>query len=443
MLASRWYELLRDSVTQVPKLEEKDLSRYATLKEYKIPPLKELLSEQALFNAGLSSVEPKVMILEELAALRWGANKRKAPPPTTEASKRLKTMEEIQKKATAPSPCQLGVIFVSLIRSSPLELDSPSILQADFVPTGPDSLGESIEWKQSSKVDKESKDKQQKRLITSLIRMGHYAAVVINQIMEVEKEMVALQSKYEKAEASNTEAKAKFAKARAEVVAAKSKAEVAETEVNHLMKALEEAEALKAKVAEAGKEAVAAFRASKEFSLEKINFGQEDYIVGRDICRQRVAMHFSELDLSFLDREYDGGVGGDLTGDKARLEVQASSVEKMPAEELLEHLPKALPLKDRLIKVEEDLLQAEGNVIEAQRKLWEMEKNRKKASFEIKSLTKQVERIDKEYVAEKINWDKEHRKWDEERSNLLKSIADKKWELASVSTVIKEELRKK
>ena len=49
----------KGSVKQVPKLEEEDLNCFAILKKYKIPPLKKLLSEQALFNASLSSTKPK------------------------------------------------------------------------------------------------------------------------------------------------------------------------------------------------------------------------------------------------------------------------------------------------------------------------------------------------------------------------------------------------
>ena len=55
-----------------------------------------------------------------------------------------------------------------------------------------------------------------------------------------------------------------------------------------------------------------------------------------------------------------------------------------------------------------------------------MEKDREKASFEITSLTEEVERINKKYIMKKDNWVKEHRKWMKEKGDLLKSIADKK-----------------
>ncbi|KAG1331661.1 hypothetical protein COCNU_02G016290 [Cocos nucifera] len=291
-------------------------------------------------------------------------------------------MEEIQKKALAPSSSQLEVISVSPIRSLPPELDVPSILQVDSIPIGPDSSGEAVEWNQSlvamsgngffdkwrtahhsfkrmlydsslQKVEKESKTKQHKWLITSLIQTRHYAAVVINQITDIEKELAMLQSKCETVEASNAEARAEATKAKAEAATAKSKVKAAKVEVICLKKALEEAEVSKVKVeaslkkkwrrarskatdlekkmedqvTEAEKEAVATFKASKEFSQKKINFSKEAYIAGRDICRQRVATCFLELDLS--NREYDeGGVKGDSSGDKVKLEVEASSAEK-------------------------------------------------------------------------------------------------------------------
>ncbi|EHA8587851.1 hypothetical protein COCNU_scaffold003404G000010 [Cocos nucifera] len=94
-------------------------------------------------------------------------------------------------------------------------------------------------------------------------------------------------------------------------------------------------------------------------------------------------------------------------------------------------------LRVHLIKAKEDMQQAEWNVVEAQKKLRQMEKNHEKASFEIGSLTKYVKRIDQEYAVERDNWVKERCKWAKE-SSILKSVADKKWEIAAASVVSKK-----
>ena len=59
-----------------------------------------------------------------------------------------------------------------------------------------------------------------------------------------------------------------------------------------------------------------AFWASKKFSREKIEFGQKASIVGQDVCCQKIAMHFLDLDLAFLDEE-DEEADEELTSEPA------------------------------------------------------------------------------------------------------------------------------
>ena len=49
----------RQAIFNIPKLEGEDLRNSEILRKYKIPSMKELLSEQALFYAGLSLVDPR------------------------------------------------------------------------------------------------------------------------------------------------------------------------------------------------------------------------------------------------------------------------------------------------------------------------------------------------------------------------------------------------
>ncbi|EHA8587521.1 hypothetical protein COCNU_scaffold002521G000010 [Cocos nucifera] len=174
------------------------------------------------------------------------------------------------------------------------------------------------------KVEKESKAKQQKQLITSLIRTGHYAAVVINQIMDAEEEMAVLQ-KAEVTYLKKALEEAKVSKLKVEA-SLKKKWQKARSKATDLEKKMED------RVAEARKEAVVAFKASKEYSREKINFGQKAYIAGRDICHQRMAAHFPELNLSFW-------IENMMESEEIRLVIKSD-------EKFKYHLLKRCPLKN-------------------------------------------------------------------------------------------------
>ena len=67
---------------------------------------------------------------EELAKLKESVvKKRKAPSsPSAKAHKKLKTLDEIQKKVSAPNPSQLRVIPAPLIQSLPPKHAALSIL---------------------------------------------------------------------------------------------------------------------------------------------------------------------------------------------------------------------------------------------------------------------------------------------------------------------------
>ncbi|XP_029117128.1 uncharacterized protein [Elaeis guineensis] len=141
------------------------------------------------------------------------------------------------------------------------------------------------------KVEGESSTRQKKRMITSLVWMGHYVIALINRLSDIEMELAKAHEKRKAAETSE-------AKANVAAVEVQSKVEAAEAEVAHLKKVLEEAKASKAKVAylaskkerwqevqakvaeaekvedraaEARCKVMEAFHASEEFSQEKID----------------------------------------------------------------------------------------------------------------------------------------------------------------------------
>ena len=53
-------------------------------------------------------------------------------------------------------------------------------------------------------------------------------------------------------------------------------------------------------IIEANRQEVETFRASLEFFDKKVKFGEEAFIVGQELCCQKISARFSELDLSFL-----------------------------------------------------------------------------------------------------------------------------------------------
>ena len=77
----------------------------------------------------------------------------------------------------------------------------------------------------------------------------------------------------------------------------------AEVEVAHLV---EQTQVL---VSEARALAVEEFKASAEMRDLNVQFGQEAFIKGFELCQEKVARKFSELDLSFLGEESEDEVG--------------------------------------------------------------------------------------------------------------------------------------
>ncbi|XP_019705392.2 uncharacterized protein [Elaeis guineensis] len=108
------------------------------------------------------------------------------------------------------------------------------------------------------------------------------------------------------------------------------------------------------RIAEADLVLMATFRDSEDFIQEKVDFGQEAFNVGHDVCCQRIAVCFPGLDLSFLEeedeeeegearegeakRDIEGPIGGkvDREGDQMLL------TEEGPFEEHLEVTPASL-----------------------------------------------------------------------------------------------------
>ena len=62
-------------------------------------------------------------------------------------------------------------------------------------------------------------------------------------------------------------------------------------------------------VSEARALAVEEFKTSAEMRDLNVQFGQEAFIKGFELCQEKVAKKFSELDLSFLGEESEGEVG--------------------------------------------------------------------------------------------------------------------------------------
>ena len=77
----------------------------------------------------------------------------------------------------------------------------------------------------------------------------------------------------------------------------------AEAEVANL------AEQILVLISEARALAVEEFKASAEMRDLKVQFGQEAFIKGFELCQEKVARKFSELDLSFLGEESEDEAG--------------------------------------------------------------------------------------------------------------------------------------
>ena len=69
------------------------------------------------------------------------------------------------------------------------------------------------------------------------------------------------------------------------------------------------AEQIPVLVSEARVLAVEEFKTSAEMRDLNIRFGQEAFIKGFELCQEKVARKFSELDLSFLGEESEDEVG--------------------------------------------------------------------------------------------------------------------------------------
>ena len=121
---------------------DEDLEHSATLRGYRILPLKELLSKQALFNAGINPTAPEVKISliflmfilsifidtdsstiemrsEEVKKLSRGLSKRKVPSSSTDVQKKSKALGESSKEVVLPTLPQEGAILVSPLQTRP------------------------------------------------------------------------------------------------------------------------------------------------------------------------------------------------------------------------------------------------------------------------------------------------------------------------------------
>ena len=78
-------------------------------------------------------------------------------------------------------------------------------------------------------------------------------------------------------------------------------------------------------VSEARARAVEEFKGSSEMKDLKVQFGQDAFIKGFELCQEKVAGRFPELDLSFLNEVFDDEVEpSDVAADP--LQARTSSI---------------------------------------------------------------------------------------------------------------------